>query len=302
MNMKSVLVACVLGGILSACAQDDRAVFVTSSSIGINADSVSHSASFAYDRIEGFFAPIYPGGVIPPVVASIESGGGIFDPQIRQVYATGNAAWYATRKPSDDPEGIAVRPMTARNSNAVAFFGTSTTFGAKVAFGEVTPIDFVLGFRRKEASVLPIRGEGQREDKRPADIYPSVFASFDSITNTSGDQTLDIDLEQFFATGIAAEALASESGVRDAFRSVAQEAAEGRLSGLRESRIKRAVTDANTIDQTALASLIARSDLEDTRKTTLLEQKTIGAFMSEIRSRPSDIESLHDALTGTDPI
>lgn len=81
---------------MAGCASTNRSVlFVTNTSIGIDLDTQPSGIAIAYNRSEGFLGPRYDTGSAPPVVARIQSGGGLAGLagiKIRQVYATGPAA------------------------------------------------------------------------------------------------------------------------------------------------------------------------------------------------------------------
>jgi hypothetical protein len=101
---------------MAGCASTDHVLFVTKTSIGIDFDAKPATASIAYDRIEGYVAPRYANGEIPPVVASVKSDGAIFKPAMRQVYATGDAAVIATGGKASDPAVCSPRILAERRS------------------------------------------------------------------------------------------------------------------------------------------------------------------------------------------
>ena len=124
-------------GLTVGCADKNTVLFVTNSSLGINFDSKPPTANIAYDRTEGFIGPRFPNGGAPPAVASIETGGTIFNPKVRQVYATGDAAVKATKGASAD-EG----PQTLEGDKAkkeLMFFGTKPRSASKSASGPPAP-------------------------------------------------------------------------------------------------------------------------------------------------------------------
>lgn len=216
-SIRATLIAILL--VLGGCASPDHVLFVTKTSIGIDFDSKPATASLAYDRIEGYVAPRYANGEIPPVVASVKSDGKIFNPAIRQVYATGDAAVIATSGKLSGRN----RPM--QGARELMFFGTTTTTGVKVGFTAALPDSFIFGFKRKEFSYIPLATIG--EGAAAYDVYPSVLASIDTAANVSVDgKTVETSLanSQFFATGKAARKLAATPMISDAFKSIAREA------------------------------------------------------------------------------
>ncbi|MBF0307665.1 MAG: hypothetical protein HQL41_18730, partial [Alphaproteobacteria bacterium] len=62
---------------LAACADSDSVLFVTKTSLGIDMDTKPAGVAIAYDRVEGYVGPTYDNGAMPPVVAFIESSGGL---------------------------------------------------------------------------------------------------------------------------------------------------------------------------------------------------------------------------------
>lgn len=212
----ATLPATLLAALLATgCASTDQVVFVTKTSLGIDFDAKPPSASIAYDRVEGYTAPRYANGEIPPVVASIKSDGGIFNPRIRQIYATGDAAEIVI---SGEP--APGRPKRLQGDKALMFFGTSTTTGLKVAFTTGLPDSVSFGYKRKEFSYIPLATVGTGNAMR--DVYPSILASIDTQATAGAEANTGLANVQFFATGHAARLLAANDGVRAGFE---QEAA-----------------------------------------------------------------------------
>jgi hypothetical protein len=203
--------------VLAACSSVDEAVFVTKTSLSVvDIDSTPPDINFAYGRDEIFFGPNYSNGSSPPAVGSIRSNGAIFSPEIKQVYATGDAAVlvvdpagvYAPKNGEDELKGDK-RPM---------IFGTSTNLGFKIGITKELP-SVVLGYRRKEASYIPLQSQGEGKPE----TYASVLASIDT---TFGQDEADpvFSNAQYFATGEAAKVLASQPYFKSIFRAEAQSA------------------------------------------------------------------------------
>lgn len=249
---------------LGGCASTDHVLFVTKTSIGIDFDSKPATASLAYDRIEGYVAPRYANGEIPPVVASVKSDGKIFNPAIRQVYATGDAAVIATGGKASGRS----RPM--QGARELMFFGTTTTTGIKVGFTAALPDSFIFGFKRKEFSYIPL-GTMKVGDKE-YDVYPSVLASIDTAANASLDgKTGETSLtnSQFFATGRAARQLAATPAISDGFKSIAREA----ILKQQAKAVEGALVEADTTD--TLVGNILASFIDD--ETTPAQKAAIVA-------------------------
>ncbi|SFH04171.1 hypothetical protein SAMN05518865_1414 [Duganella sp. CF458] len=252
MDIRLSLVSIVIALLaLTGCATAPKnVVFVTSTSIGINVDNTAASASFAHDRVEGYYAPRYKGKSAPPVYADLETNGSLINRKIRQVYATGDAAGIVlglepnkqvestkeqvnlkkallqqndsfslsatadTEKTDEGDNGIAA-------DKTVMFFGTNTTAGFKVGFGAAAINNFILGYKRNEISVIPAGPK--------ASDYPSVLAALD-IDEEPSRENGKADVKQFFATGVAANELAKKPEIKTALESKAQ----SRLAAFRE--------------------------------------------------------------------
>lgn len=258
LNLPSVSIVC-LAGLLTACAQTPKnVVFVTKSSIGVDVEATTQSASLAYDRTEGYFAPRYVNQAPPTVYANMATNGKMIDRSIKQTYATGLAAELLS-KPIAGAQALAplTRPALLR-STALAtpgaivatpalpapapagaaasgvepkalLFGTGTVFGFKVGVGPTAIDSFTLGFKRKELSIIP-------QDEADG-LFPSVLASID--TNASASPTLsasDGTITQFFATGVAADNLAVNERIHEKFETSALSAISSYREDERQQR------------------------------------------------------------------
>lgn len=219
--MRHALVLSLTSAVLlttAGCASPDHVLFVTKTSIGIDFDSKPAAASLAYDRTEGYVAPRYANGEIPPVVASVRSNGAVFSPKVKQVYATGDAAVIAVG-------GQATASSQAmQGERKLMFFGTTTTTGVKVGFTTSLPDSFTFGFRRKEFSYIPLASVAAGGETH--DVYPSVLASIDTAADVAADGTVSdtaLTNAQFFATGAAARRLAQNPDISGTFQTIANE-------------------------------------------------------------------------------
>src|SRR5437868_13530100 len=92
LRVLAALAACTL---FAACT--DYATFVTATDIGISADVKTQDVNIGYGRTELFTGPGYPEqGEAPRAVGYINSDLHVFQPHIRQLYATGDAAELVT--------------------------------------------------------------------------------------------------------------------------------------------------------------------------------------------------------------
>lgn len=142
-----VLLVMLFGG---GCAYRDSVLFVTKTSLGIDVDSKPPSASIAYDRVEGFLGPRYDNGGVPPVVGRLQTDGAVFNPRVRQLYATGSAAALVA------DQNASAGPTELKGKKMFMFFGTTTSTGLKVTFMGQYPDSFHIGYRRKEFSFIPL--------------------------------------------------------------------------------------------------------------------------------------------------
>ncbi len=283
---------------LSACTNPDSVLFVTATSIGIDVDSKPPTASIAYNRVEGFLGPRYDNGGLPPVVASIETGGNVFNPKIRQVYATGNAAERAT---SVQPPPVKERELSG--GRKLAFFGTGTTIGLKVGFGpQGVPDSLTFGYKRFEASLIPL---GTTEVKgRKVDVYPSVVGSVDTVTNASTLPATGLTSAQFFATGQAAEALASTRRIGDVFKDIA----EGAVGAASPERVKQNdrlakilehVAPGGAVDAAKLAALVDATNKKfpNAVPVSLKTRKTVDEIKRQIGNNQVAVGRMFEILS-----
>lgn len=188
-------------GALTGCATEN-VVFLTKTSFGIDVSMEPAAATIGYDRFEGYVGPRFDNGAVPPVAASFETNGKLFGRAVRQVYATGDAARVVTSAgaPTSAPELSGARK--------VMYFSTATTLGLKLGFGSTGATDtFTLGYKRREASVIPITN-GQ---------FPAVVATIQNDVAADARANTEFGVEQYFATGEAAVSVAGLRQVKGMF-------------------------------------------------------------------------------------
>lgn len=310
----------VLLVIPAACTKPDTVVFVTNTSIGIDVGGTPPVAALGYDRIEGYFAPRYDNGAVPPVVASLESGGSVFDPRIRQVYATGSAARLAVDPAATAPGAPALQQMPLMGGKKVMFFGTTTSLGFKVGFSAAGgyPDSVTFGYKRMEASIIPV---GSRTCPTPSadplcpagqevDTYASVLASIDTTSSMTDLKDVGLDSRQFFATGIAAEHLAANPLIREAFRTMSQTTALSKASAdaatlttkvnTQNSSVKTAISAADgSLDSAKLAALVSKASpsLSPQTAKALNACKTVDEVMTLLSLSPPASAALSAAAS-----
>lgn len=227
---------------LVACASPrDSAVFVTKTSMSIaDIDSLPASISIGYDRVEGYAGPRFTEGSAYPVASLIETNGGITDRKIRQVFVGGEAALIATSATAASAPSPAASVSASAASNARALiFATGTTTGLKLGFteGTIAPTSFTIGYRRKEAALVPVDQQKLGTSVLGSlsnDVGVAIAASAPAASNPTSAVNVAFGLEQFFATGKAAENLAGRKKIRDKFQDSA-ETAVGNVQKYREA-------------------------------------------------------------------
>ena len=204
--------------LISGCANLDpkeNVIFFTKTSLGIDVDGTPPEVSLAYNRQEGFMGPRYDNGAVPPVASHLSTDGGLFSRNVKQFYATGNAALALTRQPAEKP-GTATTELSG--GKKAMFFGTSTTTGIRISFAANGAEGFVFGYRRKELSYIPV---GTVNNK---DTYASVIGVYTNETQASSTANLGLGIAQYFATGAAADNIASWESTRSAFQKKGEDA------------------------------------------------------------------------------
>ena len=211
--------------LLAGCT--DYATFVTATNIGINADVKTQDLSIGYGRTELFTGPGYPEqGEAPRAVGYINSDLHVFQPHIRQLYATGDAAELVTTPRLPNPPNSDPMPEPPYYGQRRALvFATGAIVGLKLGFGAGTapvPSSIKFGYNREEASVIPLRSDVPTEQHR--DRYAPVLASMDMNLGGATQANAKLGITQFFATGSAARNLAARDEFRQYFQFQAKEA------------------------------------------------------------------------------
>ena len=290
--------ALVIAFALSACA-DDAVLFVTTTSIAIDADANTQMGTIGYSRYEGVVAPVYENGAAPPVYAHIESDLAFFSPKIKQVYATGDAALIAVKrmKTVGDPESYdKVDELNQLNgiSGPLFTFGTYTTLGFKLSFKETTPTSITFGYKRLEASRIPLRettdGNG--------DAYASVIATID--TQTLAAESTEVTeagwqpglrIGQYIATGEAAKAVASDKKIQDQFEEVA-------VAALTSVKVVFDAEDPNRKKLTAYFNDAANPSNKTNLKSWINENVVgpvrVGPFIEDKKYRDKRVQAVTD--------
>ncbi len=295
MQYRKIALVTVACAALTGCAHPDAVIFVTNTSLGINVESKPPTVNLAYDRTEGYFGPVYDDGALPPVVASIQTDGKVFNPSVRQVYATGQAAALAVGAQNASASDPA---LTGRKSST--FFGTTTTVGFKAGFDATTnaPDSLIFGYRRTEFSYIPLG----TDKKTGNDTYASALASVDSNTNTVGTSGVTgvggagLTHSQFIATGVAADALATSQKIRDAFGALSQNAFAPSVLVFQSAlkKIGAHLPDDATAFKADLPAFVEKAYTTDPMKSHLEAFADKQSFLDYLSHNPSTAENLAD--------
>lgn len=218
-------------------------LFVTKSNVGLDFDAKPPTAEVAISRVEGVVEPVFKNGETLPVMASFRTeGSGLFAGEIGQTFTTGDAAlvmaflygdgdhefeplkgnWEKkVGVPFDSSLDVTLESPEKESFNEKSvrpvFFGTSTSFGAKLSWSGMTaayPDSLHVGYRRKEFALAPI---SYSEDGGKGKVsVPSLLATIDIEGEAKSVQKSKLKWLQYFATGKAATALALRQNVRRA--------------------------------------------------------------------------------------
>lgn len=295
-KIKRVVILLAMPFLFQGCVGYDRTLFVTKTNVGIDIDTQPPTAEINIGRKEIVIEPTFANGETPPVLGSfsMQSKGMFAD--VSSTFSGGDAAVimatlysdgtvlttdadYATRKADFDStitldkkpstvklnlKGTKLKSVTLNeNTNTKTFyFATDTSIGMKVTWNGATaamPDSFKLGFNRKEFALAPVFGAPNATDPNKYDVkMPSFLATIDSSAGTGTLTNTGLAVEQYFATGKAADRMALRQPVRMAMAKRLDPAAEQLIE---KGEIDR--TDPNT------AKINAWLDADSANVTTL---------------------------------
>jgi hypothetical protein len=205
MNRSLVVMGLLLPALLMlACASaPETVVFVTKTSLGVDVEQTPPSASIAYDRVEGYIGPRFDNGSVPPVFSTFATNGKLLGRDVKQLFATGNAA-----RLLGDPNAQVKEEPALDGESKPMFFGTSTSVGLKIGFDAANSTStFILGYKRKELTVIPATHG----------IFPAVLGTLQTDVSAESRADSQFGAGQLFATGSVATALAKRQDIRDTF-------------------------------------------------------------------------------------
>ena len=314
----SLSLGCLAAGCLlfTGCTLGKKSVlFTTKTSVALDIDAEPPTFDIGFSRKEGTVAPVYPTGEVLPQMASYHGDAGMFKLGAGQSFATGNAALLLAKyysSPSDpdylDQEILeaeiknrSLATVPSSNNKKRYFFGTDTSFGAKIHFNAAlsgAPTSFSVGYKRKEAAYTPIitttNQDGELREGLPSLLGTSGLSV--SAVTASGTSVRN---SQFFATGAAAEYLAAQRAIRQSIGariiddSEAKAKVDARIKPLVATRLdteekfiksiaKSVDNGSGNVDADKLKKLAKGTPLEG--KTSSFEGKPVSTFEAKLRS------------------
>lgn len=163
-----------------------------------------NKVSFSSQRFETAIVPRKANGESHSVYGGMDADVTWFHGHaIKQTFATGEAANLATGVPASP-----ATPTTV-NSRAPLIFFTATTYGLNLSAGEQSMApNLLLGYRRTEATVIPIPDSSQEVRSVFADIHITTTSNA-TLVSTNFSTIGGVRIRQSFATGKAAESVAA---------------------------------------------------------------------------------------------
>lgn len=241
-----LLASLALGGLLTGCQLGrDSTLFVTKTSFGVDVDGKPATLDIGYDRKEGTVAPKFKDGNVIPKLASFQGRAGPISNALigaAQSFALGEPAVIMARymgNPNARPATTDIISDTElQNPHEIAgnltsarryFFGTDTNLGVKIGLAAEQggmPESLSVGWKRKEIAYVPLETVTNGQDQ--VIVVPSLVATANFGVNPQSGST---NLNQFFATGLAANYLSAQPDIRAVLgaRIIADDQMEARL-------------------------------------------------------------------------
>lgn len=296
-----ILVLATLLSLLGCATGKDSVLFVTKTSIAIDADTNPPTFDVGYGRYEGSIAPVVQDGQALPIMSSISSDGGIssgvFGSGVAQNFGVGNAAIIMSQylgssvNPAESArtgfDSIISSPATVSGTIETGkryFFGTKTTLGFTTSFSAergYTPDSISLGYKRKEAAFVPIRQNGSSGSETLS--IPSMLATSGSSSNAAINKS-GFSVSQFYATGSAANYLAAHPVIRNTVISkligddtistnleLDREANE--LDEAKQERIDNLLSSVDKVTDASAVNLVAAPPTSDPKITSLISAR-----------------------------
>lgn len=278
-----VLVAAVL---LAGCTYKDSTVFITTTTIGIDAEAVPTKVTVGYDRTEGSLGPTYQDGQTLPLVGSIDSGSSIFTREnASQAIAAGQAAKLMTKYIVSDaapPAGATISLAEIEANPTVElsperrryFFGTHTHFGLNISFNAATqlPDNIGISWKRKEVAIIPNYAVANNSGEGALYYVPSLLATVERTSEHVDAKDAGFHISQFYATGIAASYLAAQPAIREAM---------GKKI-INDKDTQDALAEKRQTAQTTINDTLAVGTAQKARADTLIDSMVSAGKVSEM--------------------
>ena len=272
MKLRSALLLVPFAAICACDGSNENIHFITSSEIGIGVDPALGTGTVGYDRNELVITTGSTinsagdgsgnGGQIPALYAELQSNRLLTQPEIIQIYATGRAAARITSNPNITIATSSEEKSFKRIRRRAIIFGTTTNLGLKVAVGAKQSPSFNLGYKRREASRIPIDTRKDVEQTIPS-LFAYIRVNSDSKTDRENEAKagiasalpFDLRVGQLIATGVAAENIAASKELRKVIGARTVKAATAGLNceALTGDAKKGCKAEANSIVRESLA-------------------------------------------------
>ena len=234
MRQFSVPIAILLTMAATGCKTP--VVFTTNTSLGLDVSGTAqmpNKVSLSHRRFEGAIIPRKTNGEAHSVYGGLDADMTFFRGQtIKQTFATGKAAMLATGADTTD-----IQSQSNVNAKDALVFCTDTTFGLHLSAGEqqMAP-NLLLGYRRTEGAFIPVPDPSQEVRSVYADILINSSTDTNGSITTNFSALRGVRIKQSFATGRAAEAIASTEGGKAKLDAMA--GIEATKKTLRETKAK----------------------------------------------------------------
>ena len=302
--MKIKIIHLMLAAVAVTTGCQNRLVFVTQTSMGLDISGTANypnKISLSHHRYEAAIVPRKTDGTgeSHSVFGGMDSDLKFAIPpklRIDQVFATGNAAIQAveekqtTAAATTAAKAAKTKPDSDKSKTSPLIFLTGTTFGLHFSSGEqeLNPTALV-GYRRSEATMIPIVDPDQEVQSVYADIHISSQED-EAKAETDSDEVRAVAdskkisqwggmrVQQSFGTGKAAEILAgSNATARKRLNQAANLASTKEVEQLEKRGKQTGQSAATTIDGLPANKLEAAGQ-------AALETKVLGGTIEEFKA------------------
>lgn len=305
---------CVLAATQIGCKS--RLLFGTQSSIGLDISGMSqipNKVSLSYSRHEFAYVPRKADGSSHSVYGGLDSDMKFSIPPqyiIKQTFATGDAAANAASNIANDEDELSSAEESGAGESAnrdAEKKGDDKGKGSKNSFGSDHPLSFytgtkfgihlslgegqmaanaLIGYRRTEATVIPIPDDSQEVRPIYADIEinNTTRSLSNRIDQPSGSTLGGVRIKQGFATGNAAVILSSRKDVKEKL----SEASGAEVQAYREGHANQEKSSLQAIAEYSLGSAEKKEKIrERARELEIVPADTTEQnFLRRLRASP----------------